>query len=58
VSLLPTKLWFDHFWAHTAVVLGVLLWAAWNGAGFYFRVFAKKLMQEQAEREAAKAKGA
>lgn len=40
------------------MLLGVLLWAVWNGAGFYFRVFAKKLMAEQAEKEGAKGKGA
>lgn len=57
LSLLPTKLWFDHFWAHTAIIIFVLLVAAWNGASFYFRVFAKQLMKEQAERQAAAAAG-
>ncbi|KAL4422696.1 hypothetical protein ABPG75_008893 [Micractinium tetrahymenae] len=53
LSLLPTKLWFDSFWAHTAIIILVMLVAAWNGASFYFRVFAKQLMKEQSERQAA-----
>ncbi|KAL4448970.1 hypothetical protein ABPG77_007687 [Micractinium sp. CCAP 211/92] len=58
LSLLPTKLWFDHFWAHTAIVIFVILVATWNGASYYFRVFAKQLMKEQAERQAATSAGA
>ncbi len=41
LSLLPTKLWFDHFWAHTAIVIFVILVATWNGASYYFRVRTK-----------------
>lgn len=35
---MPTKIWFDSYWAHTAILCGILLWATWNGANFYFRV--------------------
>ncbi len=38
ISLVPTKIWFDSYWAHTAILCGILLWATWNGANFYFRV--------------------
>ncbi|EFN52360.1 hypothetical protein CHLNCDRAFT_138776 [Chlorella variabilis] len=59
ISLVPTKIWFDSYWAHTAILCGILLWATWNGANFYFRVFAKKLMQDQVEKQqAAEAKKA
>ena len=34
LSLLPTKLWFDSFVLHTAVLTGILLWSAWNGANY------------------------
>lgn len=54
LSLVPTKLWFDSFTLHTMVLAGVLLWSTWNGANFYFRVFAKKLMAEQAAKPEAK----
>ncbi|PSC73097.1 Membrane transporter [Micractinium conductrix] len=57
LSLLPTKIWFDHYWAHTAITAAVLLVSVWNGASFYFRVFARKMMREQAQREAAAADG-
>lgn len=32
LSLLPTKIWFDHYWAHTAITAAVLLVSVWNGA--------------------------
>lgn len=54
LSLIPTKIWFDSFWAHTVIVCAILLVAVWNGASFYFRVFAKKLAQEQAEAKKGK----
>lgn len=53
LSLLPTKIWYASFWAHTAIIIFIMFVATWNGASFYFRVFAKQLMKEQAERQAA-----
>uniref|UniRef100_A0A1D2A5Y9 Glycerophosphocholine acyltransferase 1 n=1 Tax=Auxenochlorella protothecoides TaxID=3075 RepID=A0A1D2A5Y9_AUXPR len=53
VSLLPTKLLWDHPWLHTMVLLAILLVATWNGANFYFKVFAKRYL---ADAEAARAK--
>ncbi|KAI3430418.1 hypothetical protein D9Q98_005013 [Chlorella vulgaris] len=56
LSLLPTKLWYDNFIAHTAILSCILLWATWNGASFYFRVFAKKMMQEEIKKQEAAAR--
>jgi hypothetical protein len=53
---LPTKLWYDNFIAHTAILSCILLWATWNGASFYFRVFAKKMMQEEIKKQEAAAR--
>ena len=37
LALLPTKLWFDYYWAHTAIVVAVLSVAAFNGSVTYLR---------------------
>lgn len=49
---MPTKLLWDHPWLHTMVLLAILLVATWNGANFYFKVFAKRYL---ADAEAARA---
>jgi hypothetical protein len=38
LAVLPTKLLWDHFWAHTLLLTAILLQSAWNGANFYFKV--------------------
>ena len=37
LALLPTKIWFDHQWAHTAILLVVVLWSFVNGSNYYFK---------------------
>lgn len=54
VAVLPTKLLWDHCWLHTAMVGLILLQSVWNGANFYFKVFAKRYMAELEEHEAKK----
>lgn len=42
LSLLPTKIWYDSFWAHTAIIIFIMFVATWNGASFYFRVGSRR----------------
>lgn len=55
-SLLPVKLLWDHYWLHTGVLLAILLVAAWNGANFYFKVFAKRYLTDLQGRQGPAAK--
>lgn len=42
LTLLPTKLMYDHWWLHTAYLSIVGLTAVWNGSVYYIEVFARK----------------
>lgn len=41
VTLLPTKLMYDHWQAHAGFVIAIAIAAAWNGSGFYIEVFSR-----------------
>lgn len=54
LSFLPVKIFYDHYWLHTAGLVYCLGLSIWNGGNYYFKVFAKKyLAQLQQEAEAA-----
>ncbi|KAK9805607.1 hypothetical protein WJX72_007502 [[Myrmecia] bisecta] len=36
------KVWWNSYWAHTTFLLIILMWSAWNGASYYFEVFAHR----------------
>ncbi|GAB4820019.1 hypothetical protein N2152v2_007065 [Parachlorella kessleri] len=55
LAVLPTKLLWDHFWLHTLLLIAILLQSVWNGANFYFKVFAKRYLQELQARAGGKA---
>lgn len=57
IALLPTKLFFDHYWLHTAALLAMLGLAIWNGASYYFIVFAKKYMARLEEQTGVRVNG-
>ena len=42
ITMLPVKLFFDYNLAHTLFYFFLFLVSVWNGAGFYFDVFARK----------------
>jgi hypothetical protein len=56
LAVLTTPLCWHYFYFHTATLLFVLFLSAWNGANFYFKVFAIKYLKELEEREEAKKK--
>jgi len=56
LALLPTKLFYDYYWLHTAALLFCLGLAVWNGGNYYFKVFAKKYLA-QLEAQALEASG-
>lgn len=33
-------------WLHTATILIILLWAVWNGGGYYMTVFSRRYIAE------------
>ena len=35
-------IWFHSYWAHTIFLAAVLLMAAYNGATYYFKIFANR----------------
>ena len=41
-SMCTAVLWFNSFWAHTLFVAAMLLGAAYNGATYYFNIFAHR----------------
>jgi len=41
-TFLVSWLCWRHFWLHTVLVVGMGLMSLWNGANFYFTVFAKR----------------
>lgn len=56
LSLLPTKIWWDSMWAHTGVLAFCIGIGIWNGASFYFKVFAKRYLAELEAQGGAKKK--
>lgn len=55
LGFIPTKIMYDHFWVHTAVLLWLLGLSVWNGGNFYFKVFARKYMAQLNEAAEARA---
>jgi hypothetical protein len=41
-TFLVSWLCWHHFWLHTVLVVSMGLMSLWNGANFYFTVFAKR----------------
>lgn len=41
-TFLLSWLCWHHFWLHTVLVAGMALTSLWNGANFYFTVFARR----------------
>jgi len=50
VSFLPTYLFWQYFWLHTMALLFCLALSIWNGGNYYFKVFAKRYLQQLEER--------
>lgn len=50
ISFLPTYLFWQYFWLHTAALLFCLALSIWNGGNYYFKVFAKRYLQQLEER--------
>ena len=42
VTMLPAKFMYENWWVHSLVLLGVLVNCLWNGAAYYFEVFASR----------------
>lgn len=42
----PVKIFWDHYWVHTVALLFCLGLSVWNGANYYFKVFAKKYLAQ------------
>ena len=41
-AMITAVLWFKSFWAHTLFISAMLLGASYNGATYYFKVFARR----------------
>ena len=39
-----------NFWLHTGMLVTMLLWATWNGGGYYMEVFSKRYYVELEKR--------
>lgn len=39
------KVWWNFYMAHTIFLLAILCISAWNGASYYFEVFAHRYVQ-------------
>eukprot|EP00899_Mesostigma_viride_P008243 jgi/Mesvir1/1741/Mv21192-RA.1 len=44
-SCASTALWHASFAAHSGYLLGVIVWSAFNGANYYFEVFARRYIE-------------
>jgi len=51
VTMLPALLLFVSFWSHTVFLITMTVACAWNGANWYFEVFAEKYGPEMHELE-------
>lgn len=49
VTMLPAKFMYESWWVHSLVLLGILTNCLWNGAYYYFEVFAQKYQQRLQE---------
>jgi len=45
ITILPTVLYLQSFWAHTALISGMCVLSAWNGANYYFEVFSTRYIE-------------
>lgn len=41
-AICTAVLWFHSYWAHTIFLAAVLAMAAYNGATYYFKIFASR----------------
>jgi len=51
LTMLPIKLLYQNFWAHTVFLFGICFVSCWNGASFYIDVFSIKYQQSLLESE-------
>eukprot|EP01117_Protostelium_nocturnum_P018314 TRINITY_DN7636_c0_g1_i1.p1 TRINITY_DN7636_c0_g1~~TRINITY_DN7636_c0_g1_i1.p1 ORF type:complete len:389 (-),score=103.94 TRINITY_DN7636_c0_g1_i1:53-1183(-) len=49
VVMLPIKIFYQSFWAHTIWLTLVIIISAWNGSSFYFEVFSKRYQNQLEE---------
>jgi len=42
LTILPTRLMYEHFWINLLFVAAMITMALWNGANFYIEVFSRK----------------
>eukprot|EP00698_Gefionella_okellyi_P026294 TRINITY_DN995_c0_g2_i3.p1 TRINITY_DN995_c0_g2~~TRINITY_DN995_c0_g2_i3.p1 ORF type:complete len:437 (+),score=60.16 TRINITY_DN995_c0_g2_i3:209-1519(+) len=50
ITIVPVKLFWDHFVLNQLLIVLIGMWAAWNGANFYIEVFSKRYISELASR--------
>jgi len=51
LTLLPIKLFYESFWAHTIFLIVMITNSCWNGASFYIEVFSVRYQQSLMECE-------
>lgn len=44
-AMLLTYIWWHSYACHITILLAMLLWSTWNGANFYFEVFAHRYVR-------------
>jgi len=51
LTILPVKLFYTNFWAHTIFLIAMITISSWNGASFYIEVFSIRYQQSLMECE-------
>jgi len=51
LTILPVKLFYTNFWAHTIFLIAMIIISSWNGASFYIEVFSIRYQQSLMECE-------
>eukprot|EP01114_Cavostelium_apophysatum_P022068 TRINITY_DN7864_c0_g1_i1.p1 TRINITY_DN7864_c0_g1~~TRINITY_DN7864_c0_g1_i1.p1 ORF type:complete len:369 (-),score=46.05 TRINITY_DN7864_c0_g1_i1:59-1165(-) len=51
LTMIPMKLLYANFWAHTLLLIVICTASTWNGASFYIHVFSKRYQQSMMECE-------
>ncbi|KAG0767296.1 hypothetical protein G6F57_005227 [Rhizopus arrhizus] len=46
LTSLPTLYLYQHFWLHTAFLIGMFAVSVWNGANYYIEVFSRRYIHE------------